>query len=404
MKRITALLLLLTMTLALLCSCTKKEQTLPPPPSTDTTEDGANSKQEDKVQKIYVDYEEKHRVDLFDIKDKIKINGRCTSDKESGIRVAWPNSGIEFAGWFEGNIRLYFSNAAYLPVDFYVVIDGDYENAKNLTLSPTLSYASLGNLQRGYHTIGLYKVSGAQADNICLTAIEYKGKLDEEPLKKSMSIEIIGDSISCGTGLVSPNYDNDAYYSYGAMLSRSLNADLSIVAVPGWGLACGVKSFDNLIPKIYDLTCHFTHTGEKWDFANNQVDAVIFNLGTNDYLQYANADRTDLHKAFRDFFDTLRECYPEARIYVAYGMMNRVFKDDFKMLVEERNDDKITIVDVPANGAGIGGHPDAEAHVKYARQFEEILRKDFGITDRAGEIGKIIREKTKLVTTVAPEK
>ena len=403
MKRIIALMLAAVTCLVLLCAC-KKTETPPPITSDDTQNKEQNKeKEEDKVEKVYVDYSEKHRVNLYDIKDKITVNGRCTFDEETGIRVAWPNSGIELAGWFEGSVKLYFSNAAFLPVDFYVVIDGDYQNAKNITLAPTLAYATLGNLEKGYHTIGLYKVSGAQQDNICLNAIEYKGKLDEELLPKSIEIEVIGDSISCGTGLVSPNYDNDAYYSYGAILSRNLNAHLSIVAVPGWGLACGVKSFDNLIPKIYDLTCHFTKTGEKWDFANHNVDAVILNLGTNDYLQYANGDRTDLHKAFNDFLDTIRGNYPDARIYLAYGMMNKAFTEDFKRLVSERGDDKITVVDVAGNSAGIGGHPDADAHVKYAKQFEDILRKDFGIEDRAGEIGKVIREKTKLVTTVAPK-
>ena len=401
MKRIISLILVLVAILTLMCSCSKPNDT-PPPPVTDEKTEEDKKTDEEKEEKIYVDYSAKQRLELYDIKDKITVNGRCTYDEERGILTAWPNSGVEFAGWFDGSIRLYFTTPMK-PVDFYVVVDGDYENAKTVSLSPTLSYVTLASVKKGYHTIGIYKVDGAQSSSQYLTSIEFKGKLDEEALPKNLKIEVIGDSISCGTGLVSPNYDNDAYYSYGAILARNLNAHLSIVAVPGWGLACGVKSFDNLIPKIYDLTCHFTHTGEKWDFANNQVDAVIFNLGTNDYLQYANADRTDLHKAFRDFFDTLRECYPEARIYVAYGMMNRVFKDDFKMLVEERGDDKITIVDVAANAAGIGGHPDAEAHVKYARQFEEILRKDFGITDRAGEIGKIIREKNKLVTTVAPK-
>ncbi len=408
MKRFIALLLAFVMCFALLCSCAKKEQAQTPPPATDTqdkNEQADDKKEEEKVDKIYVDYSEKHKDNLYDIKDKIKINGRCLFDEEKGILAAWPNSGIEFAGWFDGNIRLYFTSSVYVPVPYYIVVDGDYENAKNVELTPQKTYVSLASVEKGYHTIGIYKADSANTNSsMYLTEIEYKGKLDEEPLPKSMKIEVLGDSISCGIGLVSPKYDDDAYYSYGAIAARNLNADLSIVAVGGWGIACGVKSFENVIPRIFDLTCYFADKEQKWDFENNQVDAVIVNLGTNDYLEYANKeDRSELHNALRNFFDAIRKAYPDARIYMTYGMMNTAFKEDFKNIIAERGDEKLEFVETFFNGGGIGNHPDAEAHVKYAKIFEDKIRADFGITDRAGEIGKIIREKNKLVTTTAPE-
>lgn len=401
MKRIISLILVLIAILTLMCSCSKPNDT-PPPPVTDekTEEDKKNEEKEE--EKVYVDYSAKQRVEFYDVRDKIVVNGRCTYDKEHGVLTAWPNSGVEFSGWFDGSIRLYFTTPMQ-PVNFYVVVDGDYEGAKNLSLSPSLSYATLANVKKGYHTIGIYKVDGAQSSNQYLTAIEFKGKLDEEPIPKKLKIEIIGDSISCGTGLVSPNYENDAYYSYGAILSRGLNAQLSIVAVPGWGISCGVKSFENVIPRIYKETCSFTRTGEQWDFAANQVDAVILNLGTNDYLEYVNSDRTKLLDDLDAFFDTIREAYPDARIYMTYGMMNRVFMDDFMDLIEARGDDKLKFVDNELNSSGKGGHPDAAAHLRYAKVFDEIIREDFGIVGGQGEIQKLITEKNKLVTTVTPK-
>lgn len=407
MKRLISLLLVLVLMLALLCACTKKEQQqqTPPPPANDIQIDGEqdNKKEEDKVEKVYVNYDEKQKLALYDIKDKIIVNGRCLFDEESGILAAWPNSGIEFSGWFDGGIRLYFKAPTRI-VDFYVVVDGDYENPKTVSITPSLSFVTLANVERGYHTIGIYKVEGAQASSQYLTSIEFKGKLDETtPLAKELEIEVIGDSISCGVGLVSAKYDDDAYYSYGAILARNLNARLSVVAVPGWGLACGVNNYDHVVPSIYDLTCYFASETEKWDFANNQKDVVIINLGTNDYLAYANSDRTDFRKALKDFIGTVRQCYPKAKIYVTYGMMNVAFREDFETIIPEFGDENIEYIHSAFNGAGIGNHPSAEAHVKYARNFDEKIRNDLGVSGGAGEIAKLIREKNKLVTTVAPK-
>lgn len=406
MKRTITFLLALVMCLALLCSCTKKEEAKTPPPTSDTqdkTEQTDDKNEEQKVEKIHVDYSEKHKDNLYDIKDKIKINGRCNLDEEKGILAAWSNSGFEIAGWFDGSIRLFFTTSSYLPIPFYVVVDGDYENAKPVELSTQKTYVTLATVERGYHTISLCKVEGAKVNSVYLTEIEYKGKLDEEPLPKSMKIELIGASTASGVGLVSPNYNDDAFYSYSAIAARNLNADLSVVAVSGWGIACGITNFENVIPRIYDRTCYFTDEEEKWDFANNQVDAVIINLGTNDYTQYANGDRTDLHNALRKFFDTLRECYPEARIYMSYGMMNSVFKDDFKAIIAERGDEKIQFVDLFYNADGIDGHPNAASHVQYAKIYEDKIREDFGITDKPEDIKELIKEKNKLVTTVKPK-
>ncbi len=406
MKRFIALLLTLVMCLALLCACAKKEEQTPPP-ATDTQDknEQTSDKEEEKVEKVYVDYSEKHKDNLYDIKDKIKVNGRCLFDEEKGILAAWPNSGIEVAGWFDGAIRLYFTASVYIPVPYYIVVDGEYQNAKTVEITPQKTFVTLANVEKGYHTIGIYKVNSANTNSsMYLTEIEYKGKLDKYPIEKSMKIEILGDSISCGIGLVSEKYDDDAFYSYGAIAARNLNADLSIVAVGGWGIACGVKSFENVIPGIFDLTCYFADEKQKWDFENNQVDAVIVNLGTNDYLEYANKeDRSELHTALKNFFDAIRKAYPDARIYMTYGMMNTAFKEDFKKIIAEHGDEKLEFVETFFNGGGIGNHPDAEAHVKYAKIFEDKICEDFGITDRVGEMSKLIREKNKLVTTVAPK-
>ncbi len=341
-----------------------------------------------------ISYDKKQRVSLFDIKDKIRVNGRCGYDEKNGIRVAWPYSGIEFSGWFDADVKLYFNHTAEESVDFYVAVDGDYANAENISLPSELSCVTLANFERGYHSIGLYKVTGAQKDNVWLSFIEYSGELDTEPLPKSLKLEIIGDSISCGTGLISPNYDNDAYYSYGAMLARDLNAELSIVAVPGWGIACGVSNFDNVVPRIYDRTCYFTDEKQLWDFENRQVDAVILNLGTNDWLQYAhNDDRSELHAALRKFLDTIRNCYPNASVYMTYGMMNDAFEEDFKRIIAERNDAKMTIFRSSYNGKGVGGHPCAEAHVGYANKFKEILCGDLALTVQSDTVAAYVKEK-----------
>lgn len=402
MKRITAVILLIFLIIPFVCACkSQNNETITP----NINDKDSNEKEEETVQKIYIDYEAKQKIGLYDIKDKLLVNGRCSFTEEKGLQCYWSNSGFEIGGWFKGQFKIYFSlDLTKTPVNFCIVVDGEQENPKYVTLNENLSAITLPNLPRGYHTIAIYKVDEGSRNHAYFNAIEFYGKLDDEPLEKSLKIETIGDSISAGLGIKSPQgLDDDAFCSYTAKIARNLNAQSSVLAIGGWGLSCGVTNYDKVMPKIFDFVCSVQGNRNEWDFENNQVDVVILNLGTNDWLQYHDKDRTELHKAANAFLDKLRSVYPDAMIYWTYGMMNTDFVEDFKNIIANKNDEKIKFVDVFVNSSGLGGHPDNYAHQEYAKIIEKVIREDLNYEEGILDIQKTIREKNKLVTTIKPK-
>jgi len=119
--------------------------------------------------------------------------------------------------------------------------------------------------------------------------------------KKALSIEFIGDSITCAYGV-----EADSQYvsfstgtenfslSYAYLTAQLLNADYSAVCYSGYGIVSGYSNDGtintaSLVPPIYENTGSLSDYTVPWDFAQNPVDAIVINLGTNDD-SYATKD------------------------------------------------------------------------------------------------------------------
>lgn len=391
MKRFICLALAVIICIAAFTACEKKNGTV----EEEKPEEKTQEKEETKVEKIEVDFSQKHIDKFTDIKDKITVFGRSPID-EKGLLTSWSNSGFEVSGYFSGTLKVYYSMITP-GIHYHTTVDGKGDNF--ITIADDMNYFVAARFDKpGYHTVSVYKSEEATTNYFYLTAIEYKGMLDDKPLPKTMNIEIIGDSISCGTGLNAPNgLTHDAFYSYGSILGRDLNANVSVVAVSGWGLSCGITDYNKVVPKIYDETAHFTEHTEKWDFENNKADVVIVNLGTNDYTKYANSDRTELYDNANAFFDKLRSYYPDAYILFTYGMMSRIFIDDFKKIVAERNDPKLEYFEVDADTSGWGSHPDYNAHAQYAKLFGIRINELTKAFELKKEVNKIRSEREAML-------
>lgn len=123
---------------------------------------------------------------------------------------------------------------------------------------------------------------------------------------KKLKIEVIGDSISSGEGLIGAKKEEDwipcffdSVNQYGTILAAELNADLRVLSQSGWGVVCGWDNNpNNAIPKIYDsvCACNLSEEGKRFgslnqhDFSSWQPDIIIVNLGTNDTNAFQNPE------------------------------------------------------------------------------------------------------------------
>lgn len=155
--------------------------------------------------------------------------------------------------------------------------------------------------------------------------------------KKDLSIEFIGDSITCAYGVEGASqYENfkttteNFMKSYAYLTAQKLDADYSAVSYSGHGIVSGYSNdgtinTDSLIPPYYDKVGKVGgYEKFDWDFSAHHNDVVVINLGTNDD-SYASNDLEvrgqEYADAYVDFLKQVHECNPDAYIICTLGTM-----------------------------------------------------------------------------------
>jgi hypothetical protein len=187
---------------------------------------------------------------------------------------------------------------------------------------------------------------------VVLMSLRFDGKLQMLPEPKCR-LEFVGDSLTSGEGLRGPRGFMEwvpmcfsASDGYARLVADRLHAQYQVVSQSGWGVMRGWDGNPRTtLPKVYDYICmpHAmdcpggeNHGGEKaYDFRFDP-DAVIVNLGSNDFSALSQGPYTDPATGetatftwgdlprFEDecfqFLAHLHEKNPRARILWAYGI------------------------------------------------------------------------------------
>lgn len=154
--------------------------------------------------------------------------------------------------------------------------------------------------------------------------------------KKELSIEFIGDSITCAYGVEGASGSEsfkttteNFMKSYAYLTAQKLDADYSAVSYSGHGIVSGYtssgeKNPDSIVPDCYELIGKLPAYSESWDFDSNSYDAVVINLGTNDYSYVKDDDETraaEFKEGYINFLGTVRKRNPDAYIICTMGTM-----------------------------------------------------------------------------------
>ncbi len=159
-----------------------------------------------------------------------------------------------------------------------------------------------------------------------------KGKnLLPPDMRPSRRIEFIGNSITSGYGVeadssncsFSPETEN-ACMSYASITARALNAEYHIISYSGRGVVRNFgdsnKTSINPMLSLYDRTCFFDST-KKWNFKAWIPQAVVVNLGTNDFSTFPHPDKSTFQGAYIQFLERIRCLYPGVTIFCICGPM-----------------------------------------------------------------------------------
>jgi lysophospholipase L1-like esterase len=324
----------------------------------------------------------------------IRLTGRYDNRDAAGPRMAWAGSLISVR--FEGtaiNVLLKTTGGD----QFQVIVDGAPTSVLALTKETTL-YRAASALSDKEHTLELFKRTEPLVGQVQLLGFQLeKGRrLLPNPSKVTRRIEFVGDSITCGYGNeaaketehFAPNTENN-YQAYGAMTARDLKAEYVAVAWSGKWLFG-----NNAIPLLYDLALP-NDPQSKWDFSQWTAQAVVVNLGTNDFGP-RNPTEQEWQDAYKGFIAVLRKNYPQCHVFCAVGsMMSDSYPQGRKALSTIRQyttglveaqkkagDKKIHYVEFDPqdmkNGIGADWHPSVKTHRLMADRLSAAVKKELG--------------------------
>ena len=251
----------------------------------------------------------------------ILYSGRFNHSNPSQPRFGW--SGTSIIANFEGtSLKASFDDEGdnYL----YVIVDDGEPEILNLNSNST-EYTLASGLTDEVHKIEIVKRTEGYHGHIKFNHLKLDDgrNLAAPPARPPLKLEFFGDSNAAGYSAedihdAGASSTNDSYFTFPGITSRMLNAEHSNVSVSGITVTGGAG-----ISSVWDKTYYPGGSSPTWDFGNYSPDAVIINLGANDY--YASRTENQIKNGWKNFItDDLRTVYPDAHVVLvnSYGWAN----------------------------------------------------------------------------------
>ncbi|MBD3919711.1 acetyl xylan esterase [Paenibacillus sp. PR3] len=326
--------------------------------------------------------------------EQINYTGRFDFTSPDGPIFAW--SGCSVAISFRGS-EIHAKLRPVLPEmdDNWVNITIDNQEPVPLRIHRTDSYVLASGLSNEAHTVVISKRTEALVGELQFMGFELPAgtELLPPPARPQRKLQIIGDSITAGYGNEAagiedgfkPSQENQ-YWAYGSITARNLNAELHITAWSGKGMYQNYGGErDVQMPELFLRTLP-SSADSAWDLQSWIPDAVVINLGTNDF-SVDSLDPVLYRHTYREFLGTIRNSYPNAYILCTIGPMNLKPVPYIQEIVNElqrtAGDKQIGFFaypeqDIEANGIGGDWHPSLKTHASMAELLTRELRERLG--------------------------
>ncbi len=336
----------------------------------------------------------------FSFSENARFMGRINRDEPDFPELSWSNSAV-FLTVDAPELILHTkpgSNNGNGVLE--IVLDGTPVNY--LWLKPEQDEYMVFSGLTGVHTVELHKRTERLTGGIRLAdfTLPKGGEFLAPPPEREHKIEYFGDSITCGAGasrehLAEGNpLDTDAFRSYVGISARMLMADYHTLSISGCGMIqdCMGKP-SGVVPPNFPYGCD----GKPWDFRQFMAEAVVINLGQNDFS--APVDTAKYEERYLSFIDEIREAYGNPYIFCCVGTMNDNYLPHVKNVVEAANKkgyDRVHLVDLGViipEVEGWGGmfHPGLQAHYRMGMDLATEIARVTGWELRKRPIGSTIR-------------
>jgi hypothetical protein len=315
--------------------------------------------------------------------------GRVTHDPD-GSSFAWSGSAVE--------LRFTGSEISVTLDDwghnfFEVIVDGQHHVMS--VGSEEATYLLASGLGPGEHEVLLYRRSEAFFGPTRFVAFSVpESQWLPSNVPSGRKIEIVADSTATGYGIEGPDpycgfsaETENHYIAYPALAARAVDAEVNTI---GWSGIGAYRDNDghteNTMALRYPRALPTDETST-WDFSQFVPQAVVVNLGSNDFV--ADDPGQEFEDAYEELLDVIRFHYPDARIYCAVGSSTEGseysrLKPRLQAMVASRlaSGDNIAMLDFGTTGDeatyGCDWHPSQSTHQLMADILTTALRHDLG--------------------------
>ena len=311
--------------------------------------------------------------------------GRFDDSDPSRPKASW--SGTTFRTRVAGT-SLSVTLGGAENVRFQIEIDGEATGILKTTAGD-LTYEVATGLAPGEHDVVLVRRNEGTFGAVAfLGFVPGEGaSLVDTPWPYAHRIELIGDSLTAGYGIEGASGDcnfsagTESYYgTYGAVAGRNVNAAVHAIAVSGKGVFqnyAGNK--DTLMPALWRRT--LTNVAkDDWDFSRFVPEAVVVNLGTNDFS--AAVAQSDFEGAYAKLLADVRAVHADATIFcVTWAHWGAKHEAWVTNAMAQAGDAKLRHVGFsidPADGLGCDQHTNLVTNAKLGEVLTSALRSELG--------------------------
>lgn len=325
----------------------------------------------------------------------IHYNGRIDFSNPERPAFDWP--AVTIAANFEGPfLAVYLEDGQNL---YNVYIDG---RPSILQTQPGIQrYILAEGLSKGTHSVRLTKRTETFYGTPQFLGFELAvgSELHRLPPPPSRRIEFIGDSITAGYGtegtsptcIFSKDTEN-VELTYAPMTANDLDAEYVVLAISGIGIVRNYNAAEKFTQGTMLTYYEGTTTDPNpmpWDFSRWVPQAVVINLGTNDFSTTPQPDGEVFLRGYIDLIMKVRSHYPQAHIFALAGpIMNDPAGPTIRSVVtqmrEVLGDDRIHFVpientlELSAVDYGCDWHPNASGQRKIADQLTPVIAATLG--------------------------
>lgn len=239
--------------------------------------------------------------------------GRFDDSDPDAVRMSWSGTGLVLR--FDGTAARVTMNGAGRY--YTVVVDGEVQPTLAVS-GDSATYDLATGLGAGEHRVELYRRTEGSFGATEIYGVEVDGEL-LAAVPPPRRIEVVGDSITAGYGVDGAdetcNFSaatENHFLTYAAVAARELDAELSAVAWSGKGVIYNYGDDRNQpMPTLYDRVIA-TEDGSAGTI--RPADAVVVNLGTNDFSTDGDPPEGEFVPAYVDLLEQIRATHPDALI------------------------------------------------------------------------------------------